>query len=166
MNDTTRRDASTERMRNDSRFGAWTKTASAFLAGIVVCAIFNVATSTRDEVANAQAQDSSAIFGLDNANASPRVAFNDDGTATFSRPLEVPPIYAFESALNETDRQIVVVNSESKRICVYWIRKRDAYSSIELVAARNFELDLKLDNFNGEGLSPSQIREQVNAARR
>lgn len=96
-------------------------------------------------------------------NAAPRVSFDDSGTAKFSRPLEVPPLYAFDSPLDGDGRQIVLVDSESKRICVYWIRPRGAYSAIELVAARSFEMDVKLDNFNGEGLTPAQIREHANA---
>ena len=76
--------------------------------------------------------------------------------------LEVPPLYAFDSPLDETGRQIILVDSETKRICVYWIRQRGSNSTIELVATRAFELDLKLENFNGEGLTPGQIREQLN----
>lgn len=95
------------------------------------------------------------------ANAAPRVAFDSEGKARFSRPLEVPPLYAFDSPLDESGRQIILVDSETKRICVYWIRRRGVNSTIELVATRAFELDLKLENFNGEGLSPGQIREQL-----
>ncbi|MBQ9873719.1 MAG: hypothetical protein IJM30_04595 [Thermoguttaceae bacterium] len=100
------------------------------------------------------------------ADAAPSVDFGADGKATFSRPLEVPPLYAFDYPLDETGRQIILVDSETKRICVYWVRRRDVNSTIELVAARNFELDLKLEDFNGEGLSPGQIREQLDSARR
>lgn len=95
------------------------------------------------------------------ANAAPRVAMGANGQARFSRPLEVPPLYAFDSPLDETGRQIILVDSETKRICVYWIRQRGSNSTIELVATRAFELDLKLENFNGEGLTPAQIREQL-----
>ncbi len=104
-----------------------------------------------------------ALRGALEANAAPSVSFDGDGLAKFSRPLEVPPLYAFDSPLEGDGRQIVLVDSESKRICVYWIRPRGAYSAIELVAARSFEMDVKLDNFNGEGLTPAQIREQANA---
>ncbi|MBR4105478.1 MAG: hypothetical protein IKK39_15650 [Thermoguttaceae bacterium] len=98
------------------------------------------------------------------ADAAPRVSLGTDGTAKFSRPLEVPPLYAFDSSLtNENGRQIVLVDSEAKRVCVYWIRERGANSTIELVATRAFEMDLKLENFNGEGLTPAQIREQANS---
>ncbi|MBQ9126263.1 MAG: hypothetical protein IJY15_00725, partial [Thermoguttaceae bacterium] len=73
-------------------------------------------------------------------------------------------LYAFDSSLtNENGRQIVLVDSETKRICVYWIRERGANSTIELVATRAFKMDLKLENFNGEGLTPAQIREQANS---
>ena len=99
-----------------------------------------------------------------NASAAPNVTLGPTGQATFSRPLEVPPLYAFDSPLDETSRQIILVDSETKRICVYWIRQRGVNSTIELVATRNFELDLKLDDFNCEGLSPGQIREQINSA--
>ena len=98
------------------------------------------------------------------ADASPRVSLETDGSAKFSRPLEVPPLYAFDSPLtNESGRQIVLVDAETKRICVYWIRERGANSTIELVATRTYEMDLKLENFNGEGLSPAQIREQASS---
>ena len=100
-------------------------------------------------------------------NAAPRVAFDGAGQAKFSRPLEVPPLYAFESPLGDGgDQQIVLVDSQTKRLCVYWIRRRDVNSTIELVATRSFEFDLKLDNFNGEGLAPSQIREQLESINR
>ncbi len=95
------------------------------------------------------------------AGASPRVALESNGRARFSRPLEVPPLYAFDAPLGDSGRQIILVDSESKRICVYWIRQGEANSTIELVATRAFDLDLKLVNFNGEGLTPSQIREQL-----
>ncbi|MBQ5790878.1 MAG: hypothetical protein IIW01_11365 [Thermoguttaceae bacterium] len=99
------------------------------------------------------------------ADAAPQVSFGTDGTAKFSRPLEVPPLYAFDSSLtNENGRQIVLVDSETKRICVYWIRERGANSTIELVATRAFEMDLKLESFNVQGLTPAQIREQANSA--
>ncbi len=100
------------------------------------------------------------------ADAAPRVALGDDGTATFSRPLEVPPLYAFDSPLDETGRQIILVDSETKRICVYWIRRRGVNSTIELVATRNFEMDLKLEEFNCEGLTPGQIRERISSSQR
>lgn len=96
------------------------------------------------------------------AAAAPSATLGTDGTARFSRPLEVPPLYAFDSPLDATGRQIILVDSETKRICVYWVRQRGANSTIELVATRAYELDLKLENFNGEGLTPSQIREQLN----
>ena len=98
-------------------------------------------------------------------NAAPRVALDASGAAKFSRPLEVPPLYAFDSALDETGRQIILVDSETKHICVYWVRRRGANSTIELVATRAFELDLKLENFNVEGLTPGQIREQLESGR-
>lgn len=97
------------------------------------------------------------------ADAAPSVSIGANERAKFSRPLEVPPLYAFDSPLDDSGRQIVLVDSETKRICVYWIRQRGANSTIELVATRNFEYDLKLENFNGEGLSPGQIREQLNS---
>ena len=95
------------------------------------------------------------------AGAAPRVAIDSNGRARFSRPLEVPPLYAFDAPLGDTGRQIILVDSETRRICVYWIRQGEAYSTIELVATRAFDLDLKLVNFNGQGLTPSQIREQL-----
>ncbi len=96
--------------------------------------------------------------------AAPRVSLDAGGSAKFSRPLEVPPLYAFDSPLaNDGGRQIVLVDAETKRICVYWIRERGANSTIELVATRAYEMDLKLENFNGEGLTPAQIREQANS---
>lgn len=95
-----------------------------------------------------------------------RAEFGASGAARFSRPLEVPPLYAFDAPLDETNRQIILVDSETKRICVYWVRNRGANSTIELVATRAFELDLKLENFNGEGLTPSQIREQLESGQR
>ncbi|MBR4834627.1 MAG: hypothetical protein IKU86_09920 [Thermoguttaceae bacterium] len=116
--------------------------------------------------ARVDAQQSSFATPRDAAidAAAPRVSLETDGTAKFSRPLEVPPLYAFDSSLtNENGRQIVLVDAETKRICVYWIRERGANSTIELVATRTYEMDLKLENFNGEGLSPAQIREQASS---
>ena len=79
-------------------------------------------------------------------------------TAQVSRPLEVPDLYAFEHVLEGGIRQIVLVDSESKRICVYHI---DLQGKIEFVANRNFEWDLKMEDFNGTGLTPGEIREAV-----
>ena len=79
-------------------------------------------------------------------------------TAQVSRPLEVPDLYAFEHVLEGGIRQIVLVDSESKRICVYHI---DQQGKIEFVANRNFEWDLKMEDFNGTGLTPGEIREAV-----
>lgn len=80
-----------------------------------------------------------------------------------ARPLEVPPLYAFDSKVDPLCQQIVIVDSETKRVCVYHVRYKDNKCTIELAASRNFEFDLKLDDFNGSGsgLSPLQIREQV-----
>ncbi len=82
-------------------------------------------------------------------------------TVGVTRPLEVPPIYAFESPIDATRRQLIVVDSETKRICVYHVRPDGNKSTIEMVASRNFQWDLKLDDFNNTGLSPAQIREQL-----
>ncbi|MDO5308627.1 MAG: hypothetical protein Q4G03_03930 [Planctomycetia bacterium] len=100
------------------------------------------------------------------AQSAPRLSVDSNGQTRFSRPLEVPPLYAFDAPLGDTGRQIVLVDSQTKRICVYWIRQRDVNSTIELVATRSFELDLKLENFNGEGLAPAQIREQLESINR
>lgn len=127
--------------------------------GIVSCLAFQRSEKTRSVFAQDQYmtfQDTVA------ADAAPKLSIGANNTARFSRPLEVPPLYAFDSALSDgTGRQIVLVDSTTKRICVYWIRERGVNSTIELVATRNFELDLQLTDFNCEGLSPSQIREQM-----
>lgn len=78
-----------------------------------------------------------------------------------ARPLEVPPLYAFDCKVNDTCQQIVLVDSQTKRICVYHVKLQDHKSTIEMVASRNFQWDLKLDDFNGVGISPMQIKEQV-----
>lgn len=78
-----------------------------------------------------------------------------------TRPLEVPPIYAFDMLLADQCQQVVIVDSETKRICVYHIRPKGNASTIEIVAARNFQWDLKLDDFNNERITPGQIREQI-----
>lgn len=78
-----------------------------------------------------------------------------------TRPLEVPPLYAFDAIIEGGIRQVVVVDSQTKRICVYHIRPGSNRSTIEMVASRNFEWDLRLDDFNNEGITPSQIREQL-----
>ncbi len=80
-----------------------------------------------------------------------------------ARPLEVPPLYAFDSKVDPLCQQIVIVDSKTKRLCVYHVRNKDNKCSIELAASRNFEFDLKLDDFNGSGsgLTPLQIRERV-----
>ncbi len=153
---------------NDIRKGAGKGTSGLALAlgvGLVVGAILGASTL------NAGAQNPN-LYGDPNGstnlreayelNAAPRVSTGPNGQARFSRPLEVPPLYAFDSPLDETGRQIILVDSETKRICVYWIRQRGSNSTIELVATRAYELDLKLENFNGEGLTPGQIREQLN----
>ena len=149
-------------MRTDTRKAG---IALALVVGLAIGALLG--SSTR----NADAQNP-GLYGVPGGsnnlreayeqNAAPRVTAGADGQARFSRPLEVPPLYAFDSPLDETGRQIVLVDSETKRICVYWIRRRGSNSTIELVATRAFELDLKLENFNGEGLTPGQIREQLN----
>ena len=140
---------------NENRRGAGKGTSGLALAlgvGLVVGAILGASTL------NAGAQNPN-MYGDPNGstdlreayelNAAPRVSAGPNGQARFSRPLEV-------------GRQIILVDSETKRICVYWIRQRGSNSTIELVATRAYELDLKLENFNGEGLTPGQIREQLN----
>ncbi|MDO5554309.1 MAG: hypothetical protein Q4G68_11155 [Planctomycetia bacterium] len=84
-------------------------------------------------------------------------------TVPITRPLEVPPLYAFDSMVAPDCQQVVIVDSETKRICVYHIRPSGNDATIRIVASRNFQWDLKLDDFNGDrdGLSPSQIRDQV-----
>lgn len=143
------------------------KTTLGLVLGLILGLTFGVSDGGSK---NAKAQSSAYMDSNDykatiDANAAPRVAFDSDGQARFSRPLEVPPLYAFDSPLDESGRQIILVDSETKRICVYWIRRRGVNSTIELVATRAFELDLKLENFNGEGLSPGQIREQLESTR-
>jgi len=81
--------------------------------------------------------------------------------ARIARPLEVPPLYAFDTKIDDTCQQITLVDSETKRICVYWIKQKANSSTIRLVASKTFEWDLKLDDFNVEGLSSQQIRDQV-----
>jgi len=83
------------------------------------------------------------------------------GTALVPRPLEVPDLYAFEKTLESGVRQVILVDSESKRICVYHV---DLQGKIEFAANRNFEWDLKMDDFNGTGLTPGEIREAVERA--
>lgn len=103
---------------------------------------------------NVGAQQSGVSGGFQNyaTNAAPAP------TALVSRPLEVPKMYAFERLLENGVRQVVVVDSETKRICVYHI---DPQGKIEFVANRNFEWDLKMEDFNGTGLTPTEIREAV-----
>lgn len=151
-------------MRKDTSKGT-TGIALALGVGLIVGAILGASTL------NAGAQNP-GVFGDSNGsnnlreayelNAAPRVTAGANGQARFSRPLEVPPLYAFDSPLDETGRQIVLVDAETKHICVYWVRQRGSNSTIELVATRAYELDLKLENFNCEGLTPGQIRDQLN----
>ena len=151
-------------MRRDTNKGTM-GIALALGVGLVVGAILGTSTM------NAGAQNPNLYgdpSGSNNlreafeANAAPRITAGASGQARFSRPLEVPPLYAFDSPLDETGRQIVLVDAETKHICVYWVRQRGSNSTIELVATRAYELDLKLENFNCEGLTPGQIREQLN----
>jgi len=79
-------------------------------------------------------------------------------SAVIPRPLEVPELYAFERILDNGIRQVILVDSESKRICVYHI---DTQGKVEFVANRNFEWDLKMEDFNGTGLTPGEIKEAV-----
>ncbi len=135
-------------------------------ASLIVGAALGIALAGQSSDGGAQAsydQGTESFQDALNAGTGPSVSVSPNGQTKFSRPLEVPPLYAFDSPLDENGRQIVLVDSESKRICVYWVRQRGVNSTIELVATRNFELDLKLENFNGEGLSPAQIREQLNS---
>lgn len=147
------------------------------ILGIAIGALVAIVFQTPDG-ANAQApyveqgmhahysQYSETFRDAIEADAAPKVTFGNNDRAQFSRPLEVPPLYAFDAPLSAGNgRQIILVDSETKRISVYWIKERGVNSTIELVATRNFELDLKLESFNGEGLSPSQIREQIESAR-
>ena len=75
---------------------------------------------------------------------------------TVPRPLEVPEVYVFDRVLDGGIMQVVLVDSERKRICVYHI---DTQGQIEFVANRPYEWDLTVDGFNGTGLTPNQIRE-------
>ncbi len=128
--------------------------------GVVACLCFDRSSDARN--AYAQGPEVATFQDAMEQDAAPRLSFGAGNKAKFSRPLEVPPLYAFDSELVDgAGRQIVLVDSSSKRICVYWVRQRGVNSTIELVATRNFELDLQLEDFNGEGLSPSQIREQL-----
>ncbi|MBQ5368124.1 MAG: hypothetical protein IIU43_11680 [Thermoguttaceae bacterium] len=146
--------------------GSAAKLILALIAGVALGAVLSD-RSPRAGAQQAPFEGSAGTFRDSlNADAAPRATLGADGRAKFSRPLEVPPLYAFDSPLEDSGSQIILVDSETKRICVYWIRQRGANSTIELVAARNFELDLKLDDFNCEGLSPGQIREQLDSARR
>lgn len=81
---------------------------------------------------------------------------------TVSRPLEVPDLYAFQRELDLQTTQVVIVDSEKKRICVYHVGED---GSIEFVANRNFTWDLTLDVYNEKGLTPSQIREYYESNR-
>ena len=133
--------------------------------GLIVGAILGSTTTNADAQNPNLYGDPSGSNNLREAyelNAAPRITQGANGQARFSRPLEVPPLYAFDSPLDETGRQIVLVDAETKHICVYWVRQRGSNSTIELVATRAYELDLKLENFNCEGLTPGQIREQLN----
>ena len=145
--------------------GTRVKTIAAALVGLVA-GLFLCGLMTRVDAQAPFEQGVQTFNESLNAAAAPSVKLDDSGQATFSRPLEVPPLYAFDSPLDASGRQIILVDSETKRICVYWIRQRGVNSTIELVATRHFELDLKLEDFNCEGLSPGQIREQLDAARR
>jgi hypothetical protein len=139
--------------------------ATALVVGFVVGAALVGATlnaRAQNPMGSNGSNESVDLRGVFESNAAPRVTSSANGQTKFSRPLEVPPLYAFDSPLDATGRQIILVDAETKRICVYWIRQRGANSTIELVATRAYELDLTLENFNGEGLTPSQIREQLN----
>ncbi len=113
-------------MRKDTSKGT-TGIALALGVGLIVGAILGASTL------NAGAQNP-GVFGDSNGsnnlreayelNAAPRVTAGANGQARFSRPLEVPPLYAFDSPLDETGRQIVLVDAETKHICVYWVRQR------------------------------------------
>lgn len=144
------------------------KGASILALGVLfglACAYFLPKVSAQNAPPASPAFDSVDVRAELVGQAAPSVALDASGKARFSRPLEVPPLYAFETPLqNEVGRQLVLVDAETKRICVYWIRQRGANSTIELVATRAYELDLKLDDFNCEGLTPSQIREQLESS--
>lgn len=88
---------------------------------------------------------------------------NAAAPVTIPRPLEVPEVYVFDRVLNGGIMQVVLVDSERKRICVYHI---DAQGQIEFVANRPYEWDLTVDGFNGTGLTPNQIREMQESGRR
>lgn len=75
---------------------------------------------------------------------------------TIPRPLEVPEVYAFQRELDAETTQVIIVDSEKSRICVYHVGQD---GSIEFVANRNYSWDLTLDVYNEKGLTPSQIRE-------
>lgn len=151
-------------MRNLFKDAAKFRTFGALIVGIALGAL--AIETSRNVGAQAPLYPDSNQESIDlrqayEAEAAPTVAPAGAGKARFSRPLEVPPLYAFDSPLESGGRQIVLVDSTTKRICVYWVRERGVNSTIELVATRSFELDLKLENFNGEGLTPAQIREQL-----
>ena len=74
---------------------------------------------------------------------------------TIPRPLEVPEVYVFERDIDAQTSQVIIVDSEKKRICVYHVDQE----GIEFVANRNYTWDLTLDVYNEKGLTPSQIRE-------
>ena len=152
-------------MRNEKERGAY-RVILALIVGLALGAIatgnFSGARAQVNNGGYANGQESFDLRSSYERDAAPRVTEDAYGKASFSRPLEVPPLYAFDSPLDESGRQIVLVDAQTKRICVYWIRQRGANSTIELVATRAYELDLTLENFNGEGLTPGQIREQLN----
>ena len=79
-----------------------------------------------------------------------------DVPVTVPRPLEVPKVYAFDRVLDAQTTQVIIIDSEKMRICVYHV---DQNGKIEFMANRNCEWDVKIDDFNGKGLTPSQIQE-------
>lgn len=127
-------------------------------------------TNIRDEL-NAQSQqllmesnqyNPNNNFGLLNPTINPQLPGQQ---ATVSRPLEVPPLYAFGTMIDADCLQLAIVDGPSKQISVYWIQKDGNKSSIEWKAARGFEYDLQIKEFNVQEPTPSQIRDELEQSR-
>ncbi len=88
------------------------------------------------------------IFPTDPTDGSPMVV---------GRPIDVK-FYAFDRELDERTTQVIVVDSESKRLCVYHV---NANGQVEFVGNRNFKWDLAFDNFNGVGMTPAEVKDYI-----
>ncbi|MDO4585788.1 MAG: hypothetical protein Q4C95_00670 [Planctomycetia bacterium] len=106
---------------------------------------------------NAYQFDSNNNIGLLSPIVNPQLA---NEQTTVSRPLEVPPVYAFGTMIDPNCLQLAVVDAPQKQIYVYWVQKEGNNSFIEFKTSRSFEFDFRVKEYNVRGLTPSQIRDE------